>query len=274
MLMQEGIRACGYPRSGSGTKRATGATVDHSNISEGYIIVQCSSTSGKRHKVNIASNGRSQNFNLPNDGMSRVYPLCFGSGSYIIRIYRQIEGTRYKSALTFSTDVKLRDELLPFLYPNVYSDYGPQSLCVMKATGLCAGLTGDVDKINTIYNWIVENVEYDKELAAQVKTDSWWLPVPDEVISTGKSICFGYASLFAAMCRSQGIPTKIEVGRIGSAGCHAWNTIYSRQDGNVAGLPVTANAWSRIDVTLMDSSRGEGLAFVREDRNYTVEYCG
>ena len=38
------------------------------------------------------------------------------------------------------------------------------------------------------------------------------LPSVDETLKTKKGICFDYAALMTAMLRSQGIPTKLEIG--------------------------------------------------------------
>lgn len=43
---------------------------------------------------------------------------------------------------------------------------------------------------------VIENISYDKELAANVSAD--YLPDIDVTMKTGKGICFDYASLMAA----------------------------------------------------------------------------
>ena len=60
---------------------------------------------------------------------------------------------------------------------------------------------------------MVKNVKYDDEKAQNVQ--SGYLPSVDETLKTKKGICFDYAALMTAMLRSQGIPTKLEIGYSG-----------------------------------------------------------
>jgi transglutaminase-like putative cysteine protease len=104
---------------------------------------------------------------------------------------------------------------------------------------------------------------------------SWWLPNPDTVVFEHKGICWGYASLFAAMCRSQGIPCKICVGW-SQKSSHAWNTVYSKVNGDITGIQIVAKKWNRMDVTYMDMTRGSGktVEYIANDSNYKVNYFG
>jgi len=251
------------------------ATIDYSNTKEGYIVVTYRGDPTKKCKVRIGIGGRQQFFTVPSDGTSAVLPLCFGNGQYSVKVYQQIKDTQYIEIMSFDPTVKLVSPLIPWLYPNTYSNYGPGSTCVKTADRLCAGKYSDVERIKRIYNWIIDNLEYDKVLASRISTEnmSWWLPDPDSVIRDKKSICWGYSSLFAAMCRSQGIPTKICVG-FADKTYHAWNEVYSYEAGEVCGIKIKKNDWTRIDVTYMDTSNGGAVAFVNNNKNYTVEYYG
>ena len=249
-------------------------SIDYNNTSEGYISVAYTGDADKKCKLQIRKDGQMQNFTVQRD--AKAFPLCFWDGRYTAMIAQQIEGTRYKSLVTLPFDVNLRTPFVPWLNQNTYCDYGPDSTCVRVAAGISRAFSGDVRRITGIYQWIIGNIEYDYALAKKIreKNMTWWLPEPDGVIEAGKSICWGYSSLFAAMCRSQGIPCKIVVGPVKGTGNHAWNEVYSRKPGIVNGLAIQANAWSRLDLTFMDTSRGGAAAFVREDTNYTAEYYG
>ena len=248
------------------------ATLDHSNTSEGYIVVGCVC----KCVIQLENDNRTQKFTVLENTM-KTLPLCLGDGDYIVRVLKHIEGTRYRAAASWRVPVKLRSPQAPYLYPNTYCEYTPESKCVQKATELCKSLKTDVQRIGAIYEWICTGVEYDKELAASVKAGDtgWWLPEPDAVIAKGKGVCWDYSALFAAMCRSQGIACKIEVGGVGDNRLlHAWNNIWSRDGGTVAGIPISEKAYTRMDVTLLDSSNGAAAAFVRDGSNYAVQYCG
>ena len=248
-----------YPSApGTAKKENAFAAIDYSNISEGYVTVRYVGDPAKRCKVRITKDRRIQNFDVPGDGTPKVFPLTRGNGNYLIQVFQQVDSARYVLFATLNTDVTLRTPFVPFLYPNTYSDYGPNSKCVSLAYELCAGKKTDIDKLRAINDWIIKNIKYDIELAKRVQTEKWWLPCPDEVIETGKSICFGYASLLAAMCRSQGIPAKICVGMVKNAGKHAWNEVYIDK------------AWTHLDVTFAAGSNNKAL----DTSNYSVEYYG
>ena len=61
-------------------------------------------------------------------------------------------------------------------------------------------------------------------------------PGASATLSGTKGICYDFASLFAAMCRSQNIPCALTKGYAGSS-YHAWNKV------NVGGK------WYQIDLT-------------------------
>ena len=68
-------------------------------------------------------------------------------------------------------------------------------------------------------------------------------------MKTGKGICFDYASLMAALLRSQGIPTKLVVGYSGDA-YHAWISVYLDEIGWVDKIiEFDGKSWSLIDPT-------------------------
>lgn len=69
--------------------------------------------------------------------------------------------------------------------------------------------------------WVTDNVAYDTQLAATVK--SGYVPDPDSVLAKRSGICYDYASLMAAMVRSQGIPARLVVGYAADNIYHAWN---------------------------------------------------
>jgi len=264
-----------YPSSpGIAIHKIPGASIDYSNITEGYLTVSYVGDPAKKCKLQVQYNYLLQNFAVPIDGTAKVFPLCFSDGDYTIRLIKQIEGSRYGLVTSLNVKVALNSPFAPFLYPNTYSEYNPESLCVKKSAEICAGKTSDIDKIWVMYNWICDNTEYDYELAKRVQIETWWLPDPDRVIREGKCICWGYSSLMAAMCRSQGIPCKIIVGIVKGGGLHAWNEVYSRSGGDIAGIIFKSDVWTRIDVTYMDVYNGKKAAFIMEYTNYTPEYNG
>ena len=83
-----------------------------------------------------------------------------------------------------------------------------------KARELVEGCENQGDALRAICTYIVDNVAYDDDKAAKLKDSTGYIPDPDETLQSGKGVCFDYASLGAAMLRSQGIPAKIVTGTV------------------------------------------------------------
>ena len=139
------------------------------------------------------------------------------------------------------------------------------SKTVELADKICADCDSDEEKVKTIYSWIIHNFEYDYECEPVVQ----YFNVRKN-LSTQNGICYDFAHLFAALCRSQDIPCYVVDGtKYDNANYHhTWNRIYF--DG----------AWWNTDVTfdtIQTRKRGQlyGLrslgnnAFV-EDAEYII----
>lgn len=110
------------------------------------------------------------------------------------------------------------------------------------AAELTAGMTDNLEKVQTIYDYVVQNISYDRLLAAKVQ--SGYLPDIDQVLAKKKGICFDYAALMSAMLRSQEVPTKLVVGYTGSV-YHAWINVYSEEEGWIdAAIYFDGQEWS------------------------------
>jgi hypothetical protein len=121
-----------------------------------------------------------------------------------------------------------------------------------------------------VYEYICDNITYDKEKASSVK--SGYIPDPDSTFKEGKGICFDYACLAASMLRRMGIPTKIIFGYVEPDDLyHAWNMFYTEEDGwSSVEFKVDPKDWSRIDLTF--SANGEDGDFIGDGSNYTDVY--
>jgi hypothetical protein len=113
-------------------------------------------------------------------------------------------------------------------------------------------------------------VRYDDYKASTVK--SGYLPDPDETMRTGKGICFDYASLAAAMLRSQGVPCKLIFGYVSPNDLyHAWNMFWTAETGWVTvSYQVTGSQWNRLDLTF--SANGADAKFIGDGTNYAELY--
>ena len=250
--------------------RASGngrAQIDVSSTSQGYIAV--SASSDKRLKFQVIKGDITYTYDLPNNGTPAVFPLQSGSGSYHARIMENVVDNKYAELYGTNFSASLSDEFQPFLRPNLYVNYHPGSACVQTAGSIAGGVGTSPEKVAAVYSYVCAHVTYDREKAASVQ--SGYVPNPDQVLASGKGICFDYASLAASMLRSQGVPTKMIFGYVSPNGLyHAWNMFYTPETGWVT-VSFQANpGWNRLDLTF--SANGADDSFIGNGGNYSDLY--
>ena len=257
---------------GTLVKKNTKAEIDYSNTKDGYVMVRFTAATTKRLKVQVKGPTTTYTYNLAADGAWDTYPLSDGNGSYQVLVYENISGTKYSTVLSVSFTVTLADEFAPFLRPNQYVDYGAAPNTVAKAEELTKDKTDTLSKVTAVYDFVVKNLTYDKQLAATVQ--SGYLPVLDTVLVKKSGICFDYASLMTGMLRSQGIPCKLVVGYAGTA-YHAWISVWSEETGWVEGIVYfNGTTWQRMDPTFASTGKQSEavMKYIGDGKNYTVKY--
>jgi transglutaminase-like putative cysteine protease len=200
-----------------------------------------------------------------------AFPFTRGDGKYTIKVLEQMSGSDYALALSKHFSVELENKLSPFLYPNQYVQYTNSSSAVKLGRRLSEKSDTDLGYVESVYDYIINNVAYDKELAEDTPTN--YVPDIDKTLRTKKGICFDYAALMTAMLRSQGIPTKLEVGYAGDV-YHAWISVYLKDKGWVDDvISFDGEKWTLMDPTLGASNKAEDVKdFVGDGSNYTTKY--
>ena len=245
---------------------AQGYEIDDSTCAKGYISAAAISSS--KLKLQITLEDMSYNYDLPSDGTTITCPLNMGDGSYTFAVWENTSGDRYALLGSSSVDVSMDSEFMPFIRPNYFCMYNESSSAVEKAAELVSDAQNEGDVIKNIYNWIVDNINYDIAKANSVA--SGYVPNPDDTLQSGTGICFDYASLAAAMLRSQGIPTKIITGYVSPDNIyHAWNMVYIDGRWETVSINILANSWTRIDTTF---AAGDASSFVGDGTSYTNRY--
>lgn len=258
---------------GTKTKSSSQATIDYSNISDGYFMIAWNGD--KSAKIKIQSTGPSNTtytYNINTDGNYEAFPLSDGNGDYKITVYKNVQGTKYSQLVTLTVKVKLTDEMAPFIRPNQYVNYKQDSNAVKIATEQCEGLDENLKKVEKIYDYVVANITYDTIKAKSVQ--SGYLPDLDKVLATKKGICFDYAALMTGMLRSQGVPCKLVVGYAGSA-YHAWINVWSEKEGWVDSIIYfDGNNWKLMDPTFASSgNKSESIMkYIGDGKNYQAKY--
>lgn len=245
-------------------------SVDISNTSEGYFYVHYT---GDNRKVKMQLTGPDNityTYNINND------PACIaatsGNGSYLIRVFEHISGKNYSVAFSDNFDVTLADEFKPFLYPNMYVNYSRNSKAVSIANELSGKTSSDLETVSSIYHYVTDNISYDENRAANV--ESTYLPVIDDVLNSKKGICFDYAALMAAMLRSQGIPTRLEIGYSGDA-YHSWVSVYIEDKGWIDKIiEFDGKKWTLMDPTLAANAGSSAAVkkYIGDGSSYKTMY--
>lgn len=247
------------------------ASIDASNTSQGYVMVKYNGTNEKV-KLQITCPDQSCYTYLISDrGVYDTFPLTAGNGSYALQVLENVAGDTYTVSLTQSINVSIKDEFLPFLYPNQYVNFHADSQAVSKGSDLAKDTYSDLDVVQNIYNYVIKNISYDTEKAQNVSYG--YVPDVDDTLSSKKGICFDYAALMTSMLRSQNIPTKLEVGYSGDA-YHAWISTYIDDKGWVDDIiQFDGDTWQIMDPTLAATNDSAAVKkYVGDGSHYVVKY--
>lgn len=268
------IKAATSPMTGAQIEE--NAVVDYSNISQGYISARYSGASA-RAKLRIICGDVVNDHDLNVDGAFEYYPLTEGSGDYNIQLYEQLEGKMYSEVINITVTANIADDVVPYTYPNRYVMYEQGSDCVYKAAEVCAGVDDTIEKIAAIFGYITTNITYDYDLADKVSNGSIgvYVPDPDSVLARKKGICFDYASLFAAMLRSQGIPSRLVIGYAKENIYHAWNEVYTTETGWISTeLLLKLKGYNIVDSTFYANTPDKPriAAYIMDSGNYAAIY--
>lgn len=99
---------------------------------------------------------------------------------YTVVGYQQIQGDQYAALYSEILTVELENDFFPFLYPNQYVNFSPDSEASKLALSMVSEDTTDVDALKQIYNYVVNNLTYDYDKAETVETG--YLPDVDETL--------------------------------------------------------------------------------------------
>ena len=244
------------------------AIIDASNATEGYIMADYTGTNEKVKLQIKGPDGVTYTYNLHGGGYE-VFPLTAGDGNYTVGVYENISGTKYSIAISTDVAVTITNSFGPYLYPNQYVNFNASSLPVAKAVDLAFPANNDLEVVEQVYNYIIENFTYDYDKAATVV--SGYLPVVDDVYKANTGICFDYAAVMATMLRSQSIPTRLEVGYVGEE-YHAWISTYIEEIGWVNGvIEFNGTTWNLLDPTFASTSKSP-KKFITENSKYETKY--
>ena len=147
---------------------------------------------------------------------------------------------------------------------------GPETMWDIESQAIfdeiCADATTDKEIIAAAYNWILNNLTYDDNYRPAYQCFN-----VKRTLSLKSGICYDFANLFAAICRSQGVPCYCINGyrRDNVNYQHAWNRVFF--DGVWWNMDVTFDTCRRNkspDLSLYGFHACENL--YSPDENYVI----
>lgn len=218
---------------------ASNPLVDTTKLEDGVVIL--SYKADAKLKVIIEKNGEQVTYDLRNDGTAESFPLQMGNGSYKISILENVVDKKYKYVTTKQVELDLDDEKEVYLASVQNVNWNNGMSTIAKAKELTKGLNTDKAKIKAVYEYVVNNITYDHNKISTLQSN--YVPNIDNTIASGKGICYDYASVLAAMLRSQGIPVKLVKGYSKNVtGYHAWNEVFDSETGEWITMDTTYDA--------------------------------
>lgn len=258
------------------TAMAAKSCFDISKADKGYITVYYKTNSDKNLKVGIKDDKTNNKYYDYVRGTTESFPLPAGATKLTASLYENVGGNSYRRLQNVSFSVasaktvseiptgtvrsagtstatisrNLPSSVTRYLGSVKEISFRQGDSVSQKAAGLIAGKSSTQAKAMAIYSYIVKNFSYDYDLYYDVIYGrvTKYTPKPNSILKAKEGICYDIASLYAAMCRSVGIPTKMIKGNSRPAGgYHAWNSVYDDATGK----------WMSMDLTLdMTNRRG------------------
>ncbi len=232
--------------------------IDTQSLDKGIVGVNFLNTSDRRIKVIIDKGNDKYIYDLDADGHTHYYPLQMGEGIYKIGILEQVEGKRYKYLTKKTIEYKHKNSLDVYLNSIETIKWDGSFQAIEVAQSLVDGIEQEEQKVRVIYEFILNNFEYDDKKIYDV--DTTYKPDIEKLYSEGKGMCYDFSSIFAAMLRSVGIPSKLVKGYgKGIAGYHAWNEVY------------IDNRWHVIDIStdVQIKAKGRQYTMYKSAKDYT-----
>jgi len=154
-----------------------------------------------------------------------MLPVQLGDGDYIITLFK-IKGRRAKVLNKKSINIDVEEEEV-FLTSHQVLSWDNKSEVVILAKELTKDAKTDQEKLEIIYDFVVNNITYDYEKLRNIdKLPNNYIPDADTVLEEREAICYGFAVITGIMLRSVDVPTKLIKGYTSySDQYHAWNEV-------------------------------------------------
>src|SRR5690606_37540472 len=149
-----------------------------SDLDSGLIAINYSPRRDTKMKVMISKGNEKYTYDLRQSG--NRFPLQLGNGNYTIRILENVDGNKYKVLEKEKVTLHLKDQNKVYLQSIQNINWDDDVQAVEKAKELTEDAKDDEEKIAKIYDYIINNIQYDYEKAKNVK--SGYIPHIDETM--------------------------------------------------------------------------------------------
>ncbi|WP_168123446.1 transglutaminase-like domain-containing protein [Paenibacillus sp. HB172176] len=239
---------------------AADSWLDVSELSKGVVSISYPVKKNVKTKAMVVKGKSSYSYNLTAAVEKESFELQLGNGAYKIYVLENVSGNSYKATRQGEVTLSLKDDKTVFLNSVQNVNWTSSDKAIKKAAELAKGKKSDEEIVKAVYDYMTSTIVYDNELAKSIPWD--YLPSIDRTYSTQKAICYDYASMFASMLRSQGIPTKLVMGNSEYVKVyHAWNEVYL--DGEWVTIDTT------VDATLKQANKK--VEWLKDSKKYTTE---
>jgi len=227
--------------------------------------------------VLVDKSGTKMAYDINSSAIQETYPLQMGNGEYKVSVLENIDGDRYKylSSENVTLALSLADRNKVYLASVQNINWSADMAAIRKARELTQNLTQaqsqsqaqsqalDQDKTKAIYDYIVNNIKFDYDKFNALPDH--YIPNIDQILAMRKGICYDFASIFAAMLRSVGVPVKLIKGYSKNAnGYHAWNEVYNKE----------SSSWLTVDTTYDSQMKAMNIRYTmyKDSSQYTKVY--
>ena len=215
-----------------------GVSFGDENASKGYITVEYDGSLDKKIIVTVTATGSKETkyyYTIGNEPVN--IPLNLGDEAlYTISVAQNTVGKKYKVIAKKQFKVEVTSPEGRFLVANPKVNYSSSMSCMKEYSKLLAKVNDKKAVVDAVYADMLKKIKYDKAKADNPPVN--YEPNLEMIFKGKKGICYDYASMFAAVLRSNGIPTKVCFGYAPEIrSLHAWNEVYLNGE------------WITVDVT-------------------------
>lgn len=121
------------PKADGGVSHGTEIVkIDASHTDQGYVMVRYSGSDSKVKLQVKTPDDSKYTYLLSQKGEYEAFPLSSGNGHYSLNVFENVSGDMCSTAFSQDIQAEIKDEFLPFLYPNQYVWFTKQSKAVEK----------------------------------------------------------------------------------------------------------------------------------------------